>query len=118
MRVFRPLADVFPLIEVEEFDPLVASINASNGRPHKNSPPAPTPGRQARPANRHDLHRDAVWRGNRLFFRRKLVATIIQDEKYPSMWRVRLPNGHVSDMVNLTRAKDAAMALACKEAAA
>jgi diadenosine tetraphosphate (Ap4A) HIT family hydrolase len=33
------------------------------------------------------------------------------------MWRVRLPNGHVSDMVNLTRAKDAAMALACKEAA-
>jgi hypothetical protein len=87
-------------------------------RPHKNSPPVPTPGRQARPANRHDLRRDAVWRGNRLFFRRKLVATIIQDEKYPSMWRVRLPNGHVSDMVNLIRAKDAVMALACKEAAA
>jgi hypothetical protein len=30
------------------------------------------------------------------------------------MWRVRLPDGRLSDMVNLTRAKDAAVALACK----
>jgi hypothetical protein len=28
------------------------------------------------------------------------------------MWRVRLPNGGASDMVNLTRAKDAALVLA------
>jgi hypothetical protein len=28
------------------------------------------------------------------------------------MWRVRLPDGHVTDMVNLSRAKDAAASLA------
>jgi len=28
------------------------------------------------------------------------------------MYRVRLPNGHLTDMVNLSRAKDAAMSLA------
>jgi hypothetical protein len=34
------------------------------------------------------------------------------DSKYPSMWRARLSDGHVTDMVNLTRAKDAAVSLA------
>jgi hypothetical protein len=33
------------------------------------------------------------------------------------MWRVRLPSGHVSDIVNLTRAKDAALSLAATEMA-
>ena len=28
------------------------------------------------------------------------------------MWRVRMPKGNVSDMVNLTRAKDTALSLA------
>jgi hypothetical protein len=27
------------------------------------------------------------------------------------MWRVKLPNGHVTDMVNKARAKDAALTL-------
>ena len=35
------------------------------------------------------------------------------DATWPGMWRVKLPNGQLSDMVNLTRAKDAAVALAC-----
>jgi len=28
------------------------------------------------------------------------------------MYRVRLPNGHLTDMVNITRARDAAVSLA------
>src|SRR5262245_53590411 len=34
---------------------------------------------------------------------------VIPDEKYASMWRIHAPTGEVSDMVNLTRAKDAAL---------
>jgi hypothetical protein len=36
---------------------------------------------------------------------------IVPDEKYPGMWRVKLLNGLLSDIVNLTRAKDAAVSL-------
>jgi hypothetical protein len=36
-----------------------------------------------------------------------LPASIVRDVKYPSMYRLRLPAGGLSDMVNLTRAKDA-----------
>jgi hypothetical protein len=38
----------------------------------------------------------------------RAAATIKPDAKWPSMWRVHLPNGQVSDMTNLTRARDAA----------
>ena len=37
---------------------------------------------------------------------------VVADERYPGMYRVRTPDGALSDMVNLTRAKDAALALA------
>jgi hypothetical protein len=40
---------------------------------------------------------------------RALVIT--PDVKWSGMWRIKLPNGSLSDMVNLTRAKDAAMLL-------
>jgi hypothetical protein len=36
---------------------------------------------------------------------------IERDKAWPNMWRVRLPNGDLTDMVNLTRAKDAARVL-------
>jgi hypothetical protein len=36
------------------------------------------------------------------------VVTIERDANWPNMWRVHLLNGRVSDMTNLTRAKDAA----------
>jgi hypothetical protein len=39
------------------------------------------------------------------------TLAIVPDATYPGMWRVRLLNGQYSDMVNLTRAKDAAVAL-------
>jgi len=61
-----------------------------------------------------NFHRDAVWKGNHLIFKRRVVASIVADSKYPQMWRVRLPSGHLTDIVNLTRAKDAARSLALK----
>jgi hypothetical protein len=36
------------------------------------------------------------------------LACVVPDEKHPGMWRVRSPDGGLSDMVNITRAKDAA----------
>jgi hypothetical protein len=42
----------------------------------------------------------------------RLLATVEPDSKWPKMFRVRLPNGHLTDMVNLSRAKDAAVSLA------
>src|SRR5262245_52127346 len=46
--------------------------------------------------------------------RRTPLARVVPDEKYPTMWRIHWPSGEVSDMVNLTRAKDAATAIALR----
>ena len=57
-------------------------------------------------------HSDLKWDGKRLCFRTgRLLATVEPDAKWPGMWRV-LHDGRLSDMVNLPRAKDAAVALA------
>ena len=40
---------------------------------------------------------------------RKPLAVVVPDEKYSGMWRVVEENGDLSDMVNLSRAIDAAM---------
>jgi len=37
---------------------------------------------------------------------------VVPDQQWPGMYRVRMPGGRVTDMVNLTRARDAAQALA------
>jgi hypothetical protein len=46
---------------------------------------------------------------------RKLPSNIVPDEKWPGMYRVRRPDGSLSDMVNLTRAKDALAAMEEKD---
>ena len=33
------------------------------------------------------------------------MHSLIEDTKYPGMWRVQYPDGSLSDMFNLTRAK-------------
>ena len=38
---------------------------------------------------------------------RTKTARLIPDAVYPNMWRVRWPDGRLSDMTNLTRANDA-----------
>ena len=42
----------------------------------------------------------------------RLLAVVEPDAKYPGMYRVRTKDGHLTDMVNLSRAKDAARSLA------
>jgi hypothetical protein len=37
----------------------------------------------------------------------KVDPRIVADPKWPGMYRIRIPGGGLSDMVNLTRAKDA-----------
>lgn len=39
------------------------------------------------------------------------TLVIVPDARWTGMWRVRLSNGELTDMVNLTRAKDAAISL-------
>jgi hypothetical protein len=63
--------------------------------------------------------RDLTWHGERdgpLVLCRTgssaILARVVADGVYPSMWRVKLPSGKLSDMTNLTRAKDAAMSIA------
>ena len=55
-----------------------------------------------------------TWSGHQLFRhgQRAPIAQIEPDETHPGLWRSRLlPDGARSDMVNLSRAKDAAAAL-------
>ena len=58
--------------------------------------------------------RDLVWAGLELRLGRRVLATVKPDPEWPKLYRVHTPS-HVSDTVNLTRAKDAAvcLALAC-----
>jgi hypothetical protein len=44
----------------------------------------------------------------------KALAEVTPDSEYAGMWRIRWPDGQLSDMVNLSRAKDAAMVLVRK----
>src|SRR5262245_47175515 len=41
-----------------------------------------------------------------------ILAQIVADCVYPSMWQVKMASGKLSDMTNLVRAKDAAMSTA------
>jgi hypothetical protein len=36
---------------------------------------------------------------------------VVSESVYPGMYRIRWPSGELSDMVNLSRAKDAALAI-------
>jgi hypothetical protein len=51
-----------------------------------------------------------TWKGDALFHGAGRTGfSVMPDEQYPRMWRVRYPDGRLSDMVNRTRAKDAAL---------
>ena len=55
--------------------------------------------------------RDLVWDDKQLrlhSIRGRVLAAIEPDQTRPGMWRVRLADGWLTEMVNLSRAKDAA----------
>jgi hypothetical protein len=59
--------------------------------------------------------RNLTWDGNHLRLlsnRGPVLASIEPDQTWSSMWRIRLSDGYRGDMVNLSRAKDAAASLA------
>jgi len=56
---------------------------------------------------------DIQWQGRRLrLLTGRLLATVEPDRQWAGMYRVRFRDGHLTDMANLTRAKDAAASLA------
>jgi hypothetical protein len=77
---------------------------------NRNSEPA-RPARAKFSLDIVNVRRDGVWRGNELWFRRRKVAEIVPDNEWPNMWRVAIKGQSLSDMVNRTRAKDAAYSL-------
>jgi hypothetical protein len=56
-----------------------------------------------------------TWEGDRLLVRggddQSPVAEVVPDDKWPGMFRVRRPDGSLTDMVNHTRARDAAKSI-------
>ena len=61
---------------------------------------------------------DLIWKGDALYRKgstRPLIG-IEPDAKFPNMWRVRLLDGSLSDMLSPVRAKDAATCIALREA--
>jgi hypothetical protein len=52
------------------------------------------------------------WQGDSLHLGNRALVTIVPDVQWPKMWRARRPDGSLTDMVNRTRAKDAARSIA------
>jgi hypothetical protein len=42
------------------------------------------------------------------------LLEVVPDKTYAGMWRIQMPDGRLSDMVNLARAKDAALSIAVR----
>ena len=61
---------------------------------------------------RHYANRDLQWQSDWLCLRQRKIIQIVRDQQYPSMWHIRLPDGTVTDMLNRSRARDAARSIA------
>jgi hypothetical protein len=46
-----------------------------------------------------------------LYYGQALIVSVVPDSVHAGMWRIVWPDGRTSDMVNLSRAKDAAFVL-------
>jgi hypothetical protein len=67
--------------------------------------------------DRHVYSRvDFKWDGLALRLKSgRLLVTVEPDSKWPKMYRVRTQDGRLTDMINITWAKDAAIAIACAD---
>src|SRR5260370_38476329 len=56
------------------------------------------------------------WKGDGLHLdgKGKAPVTLVPDDKWPNMWRVRCPGGRLSDMANRVWAKDASITIALR----
>ena len=65
------------------------------------------------------LARQLTWRrhgtGWRLFAGRRRFGDVVPDSKYPNMWRSPKSNGRMSDLANLSWAKNAVLEEAIRE---
>jgi hypothetical protein len=55
--------------------------------------------------------RDLVWDDKQLRLQSiggRVLSAIEPDREWLGMWRIRTPDGHLTDILNLSRAKDAA----------
>jgi len=51
-----------------------------------------------------------TWRGRDLCQGNRKILTLVPDEAFPHMFRIRYPNGWTSTLANLARCKDAGYA--------
>jgi len=47
-----------------------------------------------------------------MYFKKYTGFAVVEDSAWPKMWRVKKPDGTLTDRVNLARGKDAARVLA------
>jgi hypothetical protein len=66
-------------------------------------------GRTVTPASALTWRKTASGHAIYLRDRGKPLATVEPDTQYAGMWRIHMPDGWVSDMANLSRAKEAAI---------
>jgi hypothetical protein len=56
------------------------------------------------PISRGMARAEKQWKGERLYLGSRLSGySIVPDKHYPQMWRIRRPDGSLSDIVNRTR---------------
>ena len=56
---------------------------------------------------------DLLWKGDTLTVigRNSPSVEVVPDDKWPGMWRVKMPDGTLTDMVNRPRARDGAKSI-------
>ena len=62
--------------------------------------------------NRKPSSKRLHWKGRTVHFGKRVFASIVPDDTYPAMWRVKLPDGQLTDMANTTWTRERAIALA------